>query len=158
MTRRSILFSVVAIAMFAIVTPAHSADPQGAASVQVIKHFLKDIREAAGTRDPDKVRAVAERYMAEDYIQHSSDFPPGREGFIKGMSDMLKSGPPPGSPPPGAPAGSPPPGAMPMPKDLDFFGDGEYVVWVSESMEPGKLLFNMVRVVNGKMKEHWDSK
>lgn len=47
---------------------------------------------------------------------------------------------------------------MTPPKDLYFVGDGELVVWVSEGMEPGKLDFNMVRIVNGKMKEHWDSR
>lgn len=156
-----------ALAMFAMAGPAHAADAQGAAAVQVIKSFLKDIREAMASRDPARVRAVAERYMDEDYVQHARGLASGREGFIKGMSTMVTSGPPPGAPPgapsgapPGAPSGAPsgaPPGPPPTPKDLYFLGDGELVVWVSEGREPGKLVFNMVRVVNGKMKEHWDS-
>jgi predicted SnoaL-like aldol condensation-catalyzing enzyme len=138
MKLKSILLAA-AIAILALVSPAYSADAQGAANVQLIKSFLHNVREAMAARDPAKIRAVAERYMAEDYVQHAKGMPPGREGFVEGLSH--------------APAG----GARPAPKDLYFFGDGEYVIWVSEGMEPGKVLFNMVRVVNGKMKEHWDS-
>lgn len=160
MKLRPILLTA-AVAMFAMVGPAHSADQQGAAGVQLIKSFLKDIRGAMASKDPARVRAVAERYMDEDYVQHSRGLAPGREGFIKGMSAAVTGGPPPGAPsgppPSGAAPAGPPPGAPPTPKDLYFLGDGEYVIWVSEGMESGKLLFNMVRVVDGKMKEHWDS-
>lgn len=154
MKLRSILWS--AAAMIAIAGPAYSAETQGAANVQVVKSFLKDIREAMASRDPAKVRAVAEHYMDKDYIQHSSGYAPGREGFIKGMSSVVTGGggPPPGAPPAGGASSGPPP----TPKDLYFLGDGEIVVWVSEGMEPGKLMFNMVRVVDGKMKEHWDGR
>lgn len=142
------------IALFAAVGPVHSADSHGEAGVQIIKSFLTDVRAAMGTRDPAKVRAVAERYMAEDYIQHSSQFASGREGFISTMTDALNNPPPAAM---SAPGEASPKGAPAMPKDLHFFGDGEFVVWVSESREPGKLVFNMVRLVGGKMKEHWGS-
>lgn len=145
---------LLSIAWFAAVGPVHSADSQGAAGVRIIKSFLTDVRAAMGTRDPAKVRAVAERYMAEDYIQHASEFAPGREGFISTMTDALNKPPPAATPAPGEAS---PKGAPAMPKDLHFFGDGEFVVWVSESREPGKLVFNMVRIVDGKMKEHWGS-
>lgn len=142
---------IVAALLSVSAVQVEAADKQGAANVQLIKDFLRDIRVAMMSRDSAKARAVAERYMDEDYIQHSKNYAPGREGFIKSMSAM-----PPG-PPPGASASGPPGGAMPTPKDLYFIGDGEFVVWVSEGMAPGKLDFNMVRVVKGKMKEHWDS-
>lgn len=151
MKLRTLLLS---IALFAAVGSVHSADSPGAAGVQIVKGFLTDIRAAMGTRDPAKVRAVAERYMDKDYIQHSNEFAPGREGFISTMTDVLNKPPPAATPPPGGAATK---GAPAMPKDLHFFGDGEFVVWVSESREPGKLVFNMVRIVDGKMKEHWGS-
>ncbi len=167
-------FIVIAAALMSFgAVHVHAAGKQEAANVQLIKDFLRDIRAVMGSRDPAKVRAVAERYMDPDYIQHSKIYPPGREGFIKGFSAGPSGAPPGGAAPPGASAGGPP-GAPPsgksavglppgppggkLPKDLYFFGDGEFVIWVSEGMEPGKLDFNMVRVVNGKMKEHWDSR
>lgn len=147
--------TVIAAALLSVgAMQVEAADKQGAANVQLIKDFLRDIRAASASQDPGNVRAVAERYMDADYIQHAKGIAPGRDGFIKGMS-ALQSGPPPGAPPGGPPGG--PPGAMPTPKDLYFVGDGELVVWVSEGMQPGTLIFNMVRVANGKMKEHWDS-
>lgn len=133
-------------------TPATStagpvlAANQGAANVQLLKSFLADIRPAAASGDPKKLRAVVERYMSADYVQHAAGLPPGREGYIQMMSMAFKAGPPPGG----------------APKDVHFFGDGEYVVWVSEMpSETGKapkLLFNMMRVADGKLKEHWDSR
>lgn len=151
MKLRTLLLS---IALFAAVGAVHSADSQGAAGVQIVKSFLTDVRAAMRTRDPAKVRAVAERYMVDDYIQHSSEFAPGREGFISTMTDALNKPPPAAMPAPGEAAAK---GTPAMPKDLHFFGDGEFVVWVSENREPGKLVFNMVRIVDGKMKEHWSS-
>lgn len=138
MKLKSILLAA-ASAISILVSPAFAADAQAAANVQLIKRFLHDLREAMAARDPAEVRAVAERYMAEDYVQHAKGMPPGRDGFIEELSHL------------------PPGGARPAPKDLYFVGDGEFVIWVSEGIEPGKLLFNMVRVVDGKMKEHWDS-
>lgn len=168
---RPIMVMTAALLSFSAVQ-VDAADKQGAANVQLVKDFLKDVRVAAGSRDPAKVRAVAERYIDVDYLQHAKGMEPGREGYIKGMSSPPTGGPPGGAPPGAAPSGPPPAGApaggppngpppggaMPAwPKDLYFIGDGEFVVWVSEGMQPGKLVFNMVRVVNGKLKEHWDS-
>lgn len=122
------------------------ATGQGAANVQLLKSFLAEIRPVAASGDPKQLRALVERYMSADYVQHGVGLPPGREGYIQMMSMAFKAPPPPGG----------------VPKDLYFFGDGEQVVWVSEMPgEPGKapkLLFNMMRVVDGKFKEHWDSR
>lgn len=172
--RRVIL---VAAAIFSFnATPGLAADREGAANVQLVKDFLRDIRATMASRDPAKARTVVEQYMDADYIQHSPGMEPGREGYLKTMTMALSGvrppgapaiGNPPGGPPPGGPPGAlpggpppggPPGGVMSPPKDLYFVGDGEIVVWVSEGLEAGKLDFNMVRVVNGKMKEHWDSR
>jgi predicted SnoaL-like aldol condensation-catalyzing enzyme len=118
------------------------ADAQGAANVRLVKRFIKEIDQAARSNDPHKeVRAVAERYMSADYIQHSRVIAPGREGYIQLLTQA-----------------SPPP----APKNLAFFGEGEFVFWITQTNPPGesgrpKLNFNVVRVVDGKLQEHWDS-
>lgn len=175
--RNVVLSAAVLLSTSALEAKSPASDE--AANVQLIKDFLTDTRAAMASHDPARARAVAERYMDVDYIQHSKGMKPGREGYIETMTSLAAGGPLPGGMPPGAPpaGGPPPPGALPAgapsgalpsggamgapmtpPKDLYFVGDGELVVWVSEGMEPGKLDFNMVRIVNGKMKEHWDSR
>lgn len=127
--------------------PSTIADP-GEANVALVKNFLTDIRGAMMSRDPARIRAVAERYMASDYVQHSTAFAPGREGYISRLAKEI------GSPPPEAnrPAG--------MPRDLVFVGNRDYVSWMSElTMADGKkhYAFNMFRIANGKFQEHWDA-
>ena len=52
----------------AFAAPARSAD-EGAANVQLAKNWVRDIGAA---KEPAQVRAVIERYMSPDYVQHSS--------------------------------------------------------------------------------------
>jgi predicted SnoaL-like aldol condensation-catalyzing enzyme len=112
------------------------------ANVQLVKRFIQEIDLAARSNDPRKeVRTVAERYLSADYIQHSRALAPGREGYIQLLT---KASPP------------------PAPKNLYFFGEGEFVIWVTQTIPPDqpggpKLDFNLVRVVDGKLQEHWDS-
>lgn len=124
--------------------------PKQSESIQLVKGFLADIRVAMGSGNAEQVRAVAERYMIKDYVQHSSAFAPGREGFIEGTVSRL--------PPKGAAAPRPEgDGAMRAPNDLYFFSDGDFVVWVSEGASEGKYIFNMVHIEDRKMNEHWSS-
>jgi predicted SnoaL-like aldol condensation-catalyzing enzyme len=120
-----------------------------------VRDFLRDIRRAAATTDPETIRAVVERYMAVDYIQHSQGVAPGREGYLQGWLSRLKEMPQ---------------GRMPMPSNLYFIAEGDLVVWISErpdmrAMSGGgsnavgrpKYNFNMVRIANGRLAEHRDS-
>lgn len=162
MKYRTIILSV-AVLLGASAVEAKSSASQGATNVELIKNFLTDTRAAMASHDAARARAVAERYMDVDYIQHSKGMKPGREGYIETMTTLAQGGPPPGPPPAGGAAGpflqsGPTSAPLAPPRDLYFVGDGDLVVWVSEGLEPGKLDFNMVRVVNGKMKEHWDSR
>lgn len=91
--------------------------------MQLFKSFLAEVCPAAASGDPAKLRAVVEHYMSADYTQHDAAFPSGREGYIQLMSAAFKAPPPPGG----------------MPKDVHFFGDGDYVIWVTEMpSEAGK--------------------
>jgi predicted SnoaL-like aldol condensation-catalyzing enzyme len=92
-----------------------------------------------------------DKYQPEDFIEHSPNFGSGKAAFVKGMSAQ--------------------PPANPMPKKLNpapvvTFARGDYVtlIWQNEAPEPAdpskKYLFNtfdVVRVQNGKIVEHWDS-
>lgn len=159
---KSLVFAA-AVAMMMVAGSANAADAQGAANVRTIKNFLSDIRQALVSGDPKNIRSVAEKYMSEDYVQHSPVFapglfPPGREGYIQVMSSMGLGKPPAGAPPA---ASAPPVGP---PKDIYFLGDGELVVWVSEIPNPDSSKassptfdFNMIRVVDGKLAEHWSA-
>jgi len=147
-----ILSAALAIAAVTVgASTVRAADAKGEANKQLVQNFLRDVRQASMVdRDPKKLREVVERYMAENYVQHSSTFAPGREGYLQGMLKQFASAPQPNSAPP------------PKMKDLYFVGDGDLVVWVSEisSAESGpasapKYDFNMIRIENGKLAEHW---
>jgi len=151
------LFLGLAAAAAIVGGPAHAADAAGQANIQMVKQFLADVRVAsAGPNSTANVRTVVERYMSPDYVQHAAGFPPGREGYIQVMSK---------GPPPGMQVGPSPGASPPAPKDLYFFADGDFVIWVAQIPSPNpsdaaaaeKLHFNMFKIVDGKLKEHWDS-
>jgi len=154
----------MAIAVVGVST-LHAADVKGEANKQLVQNFLRDVRQASMVdKDPKKLRQVVEHYMTENYIQHSTVFAPGREGYLQGMLKMFSNVPPQNS---GASA-SPPMPPMPKMKDLYFLADGDLVTWVSQvtsaepapastSKEETKYDFNMVRIENGKLAEHWSS-
>lgn len=122
-----------------VVSPA-----SGATNVALVRHFLVDVRAAVGARDTVRLRAVVERYMDAGYIQHSGMFGTGRNGYMATMAKMMKAPPPPGA------AGT----------DLYFVGNRTFVTWMSEMTEADgskRYLFNMFRIENGKLKEHWSS-
>jgi predicted SnoaL-like aldol condensation-catalyzing enzyme len=158
MTKYMILCSLAASMTIATVgvSPSHAADAKGEANKQLVQNFLRDVRQASMVdHDPKKVRQVVEQYMAENYIQHSAIFAPGREGYLQGMLKQFSNVPKEGAPMP----------PMPKMKDIYFLADGDLVTWVSEftSAEPGpasassapKYDFNMMRIENGKLAEHW---
>lgn len=117
-------------------------------------NFLREMHRATFIEhDPARIRTIAERDMVENYVQHSADYGVGREGFIAKMSSLaqeLKGKPP-----------------FPAP-DILFAGvDGDLVVWVSRTKRPDPknptsgplvtiILFNMVRIENGQLAEHWN--
>lgn len=173
MSLKATVFAAIA-AMTMVAGSATASDAQGAANVRIVKNFLSDIRKAIASGEPGNIRSVAERYMSEGYVQHSpvfavGTFPSGREGYIAVMSSM-GLGKPPGAAPSASASDKSPSGstAQPAPagppKNVYFLGDGELVVWVSElpNADPGKASsptfdFNMVRVVDGKLTEHWSA-
>lgn len=93
---------------------------------------------------------LAPKYMADDYIQHNPNISTGRDAFVKVFS------------------GRPPRDIQPVlaSPPVVKFAKGDYValVWEREGkdpVDPTKTykynFFDVVRVQNGKVQEHWDS-
>jgi predicted SnoaL-like aldol condensation-catalyzing enzyme len=99
-----------------------------------------------------KVRSIAEQYLRPDYIQHmeaAQSYGPGREGYIR-MFEQMPAVP--------LPAG----GVAPPPsKVITIMAKGDLVFRLNS--RPGGApdkdpiyIFNVFRVQDGKLAEHWD--
>ena len=121
-----------------------SADPKLAANKRVVYDFWREVFEGGHMEFADK-------YLTESYIQHNPMVPTGRAAFVEAFSKRVK---------PGtiearikAPVVS-----------LTAEGDLVTIAFVREyddPKEPGKKYtttwFDMFRIENGKIAEHWDS-
>ena len=138
---------------------AHAATytPQEEANVKLVADFYAALENANAHGDKkQKIRPIAEKYMQADYIQHmeaAKRFGQGREGFIR----LLEQAPATAVPPGGI---TPPPAQV-----LSLIGNGDIVIRVSSRTTltaPGvegnpNYIFNMFRIKNGKLAEHWDA-
>jgi predicted SnoaL-like aldol condensation-catalyzing enzyme len=94
---------------------------------------------------------LAEKYLAEDYIQHNPNVPTGRAAFIKVFS--------------GIPPTNPIPEKLARPPVVEGArGDFVWLVFEEEAKDPhdpSKTYhydsFDLLRIQNGKVQEHWDS-
>jgi predicted SnoaL-like aldol condensation-catalyzing enzyme len=154
MTRLSIALSVAMLCAPAFaalpVVPAkdqaallRSSDPKLAANKKLAYDFFRVVLRA---RHLDQ----AEKYMTDDYIQHN----PNAETGIKGFKDFFTR------------LGQPQPIRDTVPGLVAIQAEGDYVTlsFVREYDNPkekGKKYtttwFDMFRIVNGKIVEHWDS-
>jgi predicted SnoaL-like aldol condensation-catalyzing enzyme len=95
---------------------------------------------------------LAEKYLAEDYIQHDPNAPQGRAAFV---ADLSKIGPP----------VNPIPAALaPAPVAQGAKGDFVWLVFEHEAKDPRDPSttyrfdsVDLLRIQNGKIQEHWDS-
>jgi len=95
------------------------------------------------------------KYQADGYIQHNINFPTGRAGFMKIFGDRFKAA--------GGPI-TPPPTKFANPPVVEFAkGDFVVLVWEREGkdpVDPSKTYkyntYDMLRIENGKVAEHWD--
>jgi len=147
----------VACAMGAgLAMSAHAATytPQEEANVKLVADFYAALDNADAHRGMKQdIRSIAEKYMQADYIQHmegGKKFGQGREGFIRFLEAM-----------PAPPEGMAPPPAQ----VLSLIANGDIVIRVSSrTMPPApgaeanpSYIFNMFRIQNGKLAEHWDA-
>jgi predicted SnoaL-like aldol condensation-catalyzing enzyme len=94
---------------------------------------------------------LAPKYQAENYIQHNINVPTGRAGFVQFFGRT------------GAPV-NPIPDKLANPPVVQFAkGDFVVLVWEREGKDPADPsktykynTYDMLRIENGKVQEHWD--
>ena len=120
-----------------------SPDPKLAANKRIVYDFWREVFEG---RHMD----LAEKYMAESYIQHYPNVPTGRAAFVEFFSKL--SGPKPIEAQVKAPL-------------VALVAEGDFVVlsFVRELPDPKDptkkyttTWFDMFRLEGGKIAEHWD--
>jgi predicted SnoaL-like aldol condensation-catalyzing enzyme len=123
-----------------------SSDPKLAANKKIAYDFFRVVLRA-GHLDQ------AEKYMAEDYMQHNPNAETGMKGFKAYFSDPSRNK-------------GPQPIQDTIPGLVAIQAEGDYVTlsFVREYDDPNKpgakyttTWFDMFRIVNGKIVEHWDS-
>ncbi len=94
----------------------------------------------------------APKYQATDYIQHNPNVPTGRDGFIAFFSKLPK------------PNIADPSKLMNEPVVKGAKGDFVWLIWETEQKDPRdpsktyhSNSFDVLRIQNGKVQEHWDS-
>ncbi len=120
-----------------------SSDPRLAANKRLVYNFWREVFEA-GHMD------LAEKYMAEGYIQHNPNVPTGRAAFVDFFSKNV--------------ALQPIESRVRAPL-VAIIAEGDTVVLAFaregiDPKDPGKKYsttwFDMFRIENGKIAEHWD--
>jgi predicted SnoaL-like aldol condensation-catalyzing enzyme len=121
-----------------------SSDARLAANKRLVYDFWREVFEGGHLE-------LAEKYMAESYVQHNPNVPTGRAAFVEFFSKFAK-------PKPVEPRIKAPLVAM--------VADGDYVVlsFAREYPDPKDAAkkytttwFDMFRLEGGKIAEHWDS-
>jgi hypothetical protein len=147
---RNILLPILAAGFLLGAANTAMADAQSDANIQLVKNYVHDIRDAAFVKhDKDLIRKVAEQYMAADYNPNKEGLTPDREGYISGLWSTAQTIPP---------------GVKLQLDDIYFLADHDRVAWLTRNTVPDKdapgkfksiYVLNMVRIENGKLKEHW---
>lgn len=120
-----------------------SHDPKLAANKKLVYDFWREVFEAGHLE-------LAEKYMAADYIQHNPNVATGRDAFVTFFSAIKKPKPIEDKV------------AAPL---VNIVAEGDIVLltFVREYKEPKDASktytttwFDMFRIENGKIAEHWD--
>jgi predicted SnoaL-like aldol condensation-catalyzing enzyme len=123
-----------------------SSDPQLADNKKLVYDFWRVVLEAGHFDETEK-------YMAEDYINHNPNGAQGRQGFINFFKTVFKIKTVPVEPTIKRPL-------------VNILAEGDTVLltFVSEKDNPSKpgekyttTWFDMFRIKNGKIVEHWDN-
>jgi predicted SnoaL-like aldol condensation-catalyzing enzyme len=146
----------VAIAMLA--GAAHADTPQDKANEAAVAGFYAglDQADAEGLQGSARlafIEKLCDQYIAPGYIQHSSmGGGNGREALAQMLGGGMRMKMPPAQAKPAGPKMGPA-------TVLVLAADGNYVVRISERTINGKstLVWNMFRMEDGLLAEHWDA-
>jgi len=121
-----------------------SADPKLAANKRLVYDFWREVFEAGHME-------LAPRYMTASYIQHNPNVPTGRAAFVEFFSRFVKA--------------KPIEAKVKAPL-VAIVAEGDLVIltFASEAADPkdptkkySTSWFDMFRVEDGKIAEHWDA-
>lgn len=121
-----------------------SSDAKAAANKRLVYDFWREVFEGGHME-------LAEKYLAEDYIQHNPKVPTGRAGFVALFSKFVK------------PSAIEARVKAPL---VSIVAEGDKVVLafvqeLPDPKEPGKKYtstwFDKFRIENGLIAEHWDA-
>lgn len=121
-----------------------SPDPALAANKRLVYDFWREIYEAGHLE-------LSEKYLTDAYIQHNPNVPSGRAGFVEFFAKFKKPGPI-------GHSVETPLIAVTAERDLVILS---YPKEYPDPKAPSKTYvttwFDMFRIENGKIAEHWDS-
>jgi predicted SnoaL-like aldol condensation-catalyzing enzyme len=120
-----------------------SADPALAANKKLVYDFWREVFEGGHME-------LADKYMAESYVQHNPNVPTGRAAFVAFFKQFAK-------PHDIQPRIAAPLVSIVAERDLVILS---FVQPTKDPKDPSKVStttwFDMFRVENGKIAEHWD--
>ena len=119
--------------------------PMTAAEKKNLTMVLTWYREVIQARHTE----LAAKYQAEDYIQHNPNIPTGRAAFVAFFSSL------------GKPIDPIPAKLSPEPVVKGARGDFVWLIWEHEDKRDASKTyhynsFDILRIQNGKVQEHWD--
>jgi len=147
--KKNLLFALLMLAGSAAFAQRQQAmlsskDPVLAKNKKLVFDFWRNVIEAGHLE-------LAPQYMAENYIQHNPNVPSGRQGFLDYFSKFAKPGP-----------------VVDTLREVlvSITAEGDRVVMVFKQRYPDPKdptkhyfthSFDMLRIEDGKIAEHWDS-
>lgn len=141
---RSLLVALLLILTLPAFGQSNSMTAQERANLEMVLNWWRECIEA---RQVD----LTANYQSDDYIQHNINVPTGRAGFVEFFSQF------------GGPV-NPIPEQLSNPPVVQF-AQGDYVllVWEREAADPADAsltykynAYDLMRIENGKIQEHWD--
>lgn len=122
-----------------------SSDPQLAANKRLVYDFWRKVFESGNV-------ALVDQYVAESYIQHNPNVPNGRSALVGFISRRIPA------PLPAQDRVKAPLVAITAERDLVTLSFvREYADPKDASLKYTTTWFDMFRIENGKIAEHWDS-
>ncbi|RYF70958.1 MAG: hypothetical protein EOO29_30895 [Comamonadaceae bacterium] len=122
-----------------------SSDPQLAANKRLVYDFWREVFESGNV-------ALAEKYVAESYIQHNPNVPNGRGALVGFVSRRIPAALP------AADRVKAPLVSITAERDLVILSFvREYADPKDASLKYTTTWFDMFRIENGRIAEHWDS-